>query len=225
MSTVINENNQIWINFSNWVSHCSSIIEYLITDHLPMFYVFSKQEYVNRKQIKHRLINQSNMLSFIDDFNNYDFTDIYSAQDPDTAFTLFYNTLYNLYRDSFPVKKKRFRRGRLSEPWVSPLLKRCIKKKFRLYNLLKRGIISRNTFNKYKKVLSIITKKIRLQYYKIKFYSCENDSRKTWKNINILMNRKVKCGIDKVCDSTGNFICGKDMSNHFNDISLILLLI
>ena len=111
--TVINENNvitkyslidQIWINFGNWVSHRSGIIEYLITDRLPMFYVFSKQEYVNRKQIKYRLINQSNMLSFVDDFNNYDFTDIYSAQDPDTAFTQYIICTEIL----FPLRKNVF---------------------------------------------------------------------------------------------------------------------
>ena len=88
LPTMINENNvvtkyslidQIWVNFSSYVSHCSGIIEYLISDHLPMFYVFSKQEYVNRKKIKYRFINQFNMHSFVNDFNNTDFTYVYAA--------------------------------------------------------------------------------------------------------------------------------------------------
>ena len=226
LPTVINENNtitkyslidQIWTNFDRHVNQLSGVIDYLITDHLPIFYVFSKQDCVYRKSIKYRLINERNMFSFINNFNDSDFSDVYSINEPNNAFKIFYDKLFELYRASFPLKKKRLREGFLSEPWVTPLLKRCVRKKFKLYNLLKRGIISRNTFNKYKKVLSIVTKKMRSHYYKIRFLNCKDNSRRTWENINVLMNRKLKKGIDRVCDSTGNFVSGQELSNCFND--------
>ena len=49
LPTVINENNtitkyslidQIWTNFDRHVNQLSGVIDYLITDHLPIFYVF-----------------------------------------------------------------------------------------------------------------------------------------------------------------------------------------
>ena len=91
----------------------------------------------------------------------------------------------------------------LSEPWPGVL------KRFTLFNLLNRCIISRHTFNKYKKVLPIVTKKMQSQYYKIINLNCKDNSCGTWENINILMNRKLKKGIDKVFDSTGIFRYGR----------------
>ena len=58
---------------------------------------------------------------------------------------------------------------------------------------------------------------MRSHYYKIRFLNCKDNSRRTWENINVLMNRKLNKGIDRVFDTTGNFVSGQELSNCFND--------
>ena len=59
----------------------------------------------------------------------------------------------------------------------------CIRKKYRMYNLMKRGLITRRSFNVYKNILVYVTKKIKKSYYVKKFDNCDN-TKESWKLIN-----------------------------------------
>ena len=99
-------------------------------------------------------------------------------------------------------------------------LKKCIKKKYKLFNLLKRGLISRNSFKMYKKSLTWVTKKMREHYFKLKFFNCFGDNFTTWKNINLILNRKNKSDeIMNICENGVN-IDQANIPNHFNNYFL-----
>ena len=144
-----------------------------------------------------------------------DFSNVYYEADPNSAFTLFYDKLFKLYEKSFPLKKKKIKSNAINEPWVTPKLKKCIQKKYKLFNLLRRGKIQRTAFLKYKKVLSWVTKKIKDQYYNNKFKD-SMDAKTTWQNINKILNRKNKHCVKRLIDDNGRNRTGVDMVNYFN---------
>ena len=81
---------------------------------------------------------------------------------------------------------------------------------------MKRGLILRSEFNKYKKLLIWVNNKMRIQFYKEKFSNCNGDQRKTWTHINKLLNRSSKAGISKIVTENGESLNGEAMANHFN---------
>ena len=95
-------------------------------------------------------------------------------------------------------------------------LKLCIKKKYRLFNYLKRGLISRREFNVFKNTLIWVTKKIKNNYYAQKFKSNSSDKKKTWHEINTLLNRKRKPEVDYLIGDDNSILNG-DLSGNFND--------
>ena len=174
MPAKINENNpvtkyslidQMWSNFIAGSNHISGVIDYLITDHLPIFYFFHNELKYQSKYIKFRSITDGGIRNFINRISTINF-DLLEIENPDWAFKSFYDRLFKEYNSCFPVKRKKLKTNLISEPWVTRDLKRCIKKKFRLYNLLKRGLISRSRFNIYKNTLSWLLVKMRKNYYK-----------------------------------------------------------
>ena len=137
--------------------------------------------------------------------------------DPDKAFESFFNKLFNIYKKCFPIKKKKIKNNLLNQPWINTILKKCIKKKYYLYNLLKRGRITRRSFNIYKKTLSWVIRKIKAKYYNDKFTSNNGDKKKTWNDINDLLGRKNKGFVTQVVDEQGNINKGPQMVNKFNE--------
>ena len=224
--TMIHENNvvtkyslidQIWSNFKKGLHHLGGVIDYLISDHLPMFYIFSCNFKPILKTITLRPISDENIHNFLNVFNNEDLNNIRYIDDPNIAFNSFYNKLYDIYTTSFPTKRKKVKHRFINEPWITPTLKKCIRKKFYLYNLLKRGLITRKYFNNYKRLLIWVTKKIKNRYFQEKFSGAENNVRKTWQNINTVLRRKNKTEINKLIDLDGRLFTKESLTNKFND--------
>ena len=74
--------------------------------------------------------------------NSIDFNDVYLCSDADSAFVMFYDHIFKVYNACFPIKNKVLKSWKVRDPWVTPVLKKCIRKKFYLYNMLKRGLIT-----------------------------------------------------------------------------------
>ena len=221
----INENNhltkyslidQIWSNFTSGREHISGVIDYLITDHLPIFYSFHTKFKCKIRFTKFRLITNERIQNFIDNINRVNFN-LFEIGDPDQAFDTFYDTLFNEYNLCFPDKRKRVKANLINEPWVTRDLKRCIKKKFQMYNLLKRGLITRSRFNMYKNTLAWLMGKMKNNYYINKFKHSKNDQKVTWKNINAMLNRNKKQMVNEITSDDGEKLNGKDMVTCFNN--------
>ena len=54
--------DQIWTNFKRGCNHTSGIVDFLITDHLPVFYFFTNHDKIPAKIIRFRLINAVNSM-------------------------------------------------------------------------------------------------------------------------------------------------------------------
>ena len=206
--------DHVWCNFLPDSDSKSGIITLPITDHFPVFYVFKQKSIDCFKIIKHRVFNEVNLNKFVISCNSTTFDDVFNSVDVNNAFNLFYNRLMNLYDKSFPIKQKIIRNKGIHAPWVNHKLKKCIQKKYKLFNLFKRGIISKHQFNVYKSLLRFVINKSRKQFYMKRFTDSRN-TKETWKNINGILGRKKISSIIKLCEGDVQ-IQNRDLLNYIN---------
>ena len=208
--------DQIWSNFLEGCNHRTGIVTWELTDHFPMFYVFNIASLYTCKAIKYRLVNENNVNAMINIVENSNLDYIFHISDPNEAFDEFYSQLKSNYDSFCPVIGKKIKQNSVNAPWVTPKLKKCIKKKFLLYNLFKRGVLDKRSFVWYKNLLKWATNKIRRLYYQNKLYSCMKNGKKTWENINTLLNRKKHDMVSKLITDDGQVLEGQEMANYFN---------
>ena len=103
----------------------------------------------------------------------------------------------------------------MNAPWCNRKLKLCIKKKYKLYIMMKRSIVSRRLFNIYKKLLIYINNKLRQDYYLNKFRESFHDQKRNWSNINEILNRKKSTEVNEV-EYNGQNYKGDQLPNVFN---------
>ena len=208
--------DHVWVNFNHGSNHMSGIVEFAISDHLPVFYMFSHNIFSRSfKRIKYKFFSNDLINNFITQVNNLDFSNLYDFENVDDAFSVFYTTLYDVYNTVFPTKTKKIKHNLLNQPWVTPKLRRCIKKKYHLYNLMKRGIINRRSFIVYKNLLNYVINKLKSKYYSNKFNSLNGDSKKIWNNVNDLLARKNKDSSIEIKEN-GIIIGGRSVASVFN---------
>ena len=223
--TKVNENcpntpfsliDQIWTNFKVGVNHVSSVILFSLTDHFPIHYIFKDKCQGIFKTIQFRCINDVSLQNFIHLMNSVDFDDVFRCQHVNEAFDIFFTKLFDAYNSAFPIKKKKMKNNLINAPWVTPQLKKCIKKKYLLFNLLRRGLIQRRRFAIYKNALTWVINKIRRKYYLDKFNSCKDNIKRTWSNINTILKRGSQDAVRKVITDDGQEMEGISFVNHFN---------
>ena len=208
--------DQIWANFHEGCFHSAGVVEFPLTDHFPVFYLFNKGITHGVKTVKNRIITDNSINDFIQAVSNTPFNDIFVSDDPSHSFDSFYYRLISLYERIFPVKKKRVKIKDLNEPWISSKLRRCIKKKHYLYSLMKRGLISKRSFNIYKNMLRMVTKKAKSLYIKSGF-TLNNNIRNIWSNINVILKRSTRNEDYHIKSHTGENLVGVKMCNYINN--------
>ena len=95
-------------------------------------------------------------------------------------------------------------------------LKKCIRKKFHLFNLFRRGIVSRRDYNFYKNRLAYVTNKIKKLHYMRKFENAR-DVKESWSHINCLLRRKKKDFDLQIKGNNGIFLHRQILTNFIND--------
>ena len=207
--------DHIWHNFYEGFDHVSYVVHFALTDHFPVSFLFKNNNKSKLHKVKFRSTNNNNINYFIDLINNADFSNVFLVNNANDAFNIFYEKIMYLFNHCFPIKRKN--KDKFNEPWINRKLKLCIKKKYRLFNLLKRGLISKQSFNTYRNVLIWVTKKMRQRYYREKFESNFKNSKRTWNNINDLLNRKKHNKISQIIDQHGTVYNNNDLPNIFNN--------
>ena len=213
--------DQIWCNFIAGTSHKSIIIDLPISDHLPCFYSFIIKNSITLDIIRFRSISDRSFVSFEDSLSELSYIDIVDVTDSNQAFSYFYEKLFSLYNRAFPVRKKKIKLKSVNTPWMTYDLKRCILKKYKLYNLYRRGVITKGEFNTYKNILTWLLKKIKRHYFMRKFLSNTN-TRSNWNDINDLLSRGRKNKKISITSSDNRVICGVEQANYFNNFFVSL---
>ena len=120
--------DHVWSNFHSGSNHVAGVIEYLITDHLPLFYIFDFDNSPIQNYIYFRLFNTNCIEKSIHSVYETNFDEVLEVDDPNTAFTVFYKKMFDVYARPFPLKKKKKPSSLMKQPWVTPKLKNVLEK-------------------------------------------------------------------------------------------------
>ena len=195
--------DQIWVNFKDGSDHDSGVVTFPLTDHFPIHYFFKSDCRGTYKVIESRLINANTILTFTSALSQLDFSTVLNCNNVNVAVNRFWEILWKSYNSSFPIKRKKIKTNLINAPWVTPEIKKCIKKKYRLFNYLRRGLIHKRQFTMYKNALNWLINKMRRKYYIEKFQSCRTNSRKTWSNINQVLGRGRQESVRRIVTEGG----------------------
>ena len=209
--------DQIWVNFKIGSNHDSGVLLYSLTDHFPIYYIFRNKCNGLLKTIKYRLINEDSIHEFVNKVSNTCLNRVFQIPSLNNAFNYFHGKLYDCYNSSFPIKKKKVKSNPVNAPWITPDLRICIKKKYKLFSMMRRGLIEKRYFNLYKNALTWVTNKLKQKYHFNTFESCKRDVKKTWFNINSLLDRSKREPVTRVVGDDGSVIEGPEIANHFNN--------
>ena len=101
-------------------------------------------------------------------------------------------------------------------PWVTYKLKRAIKKKYYLYNLLRRGLINKSRYNTYRKILNVTCDKMRRLYY-YKLFLNARSSKESWRAVNSFLDRNSSNSPSNIVSDNGRVLRGVDLCEYFNE--------
>ena len=101
-------------------------------------------------------------------------------------YTTIYNDSFTKYNTNAKVQRN------TTKPWILPWLQSACDRKNKLYNnyVKHRSIENKTKYDKMKKFVEKHIKKMKNKYYTEYFRKYAHDSRKQWKMINSLLNRK-----------------------------------
>ena len=104
-----------------------------ISDHFPVFYIdHSPSKKEKAKYFQKRLYAQTNIAKFKACVRDKNWSDVLSCNDPQSAYTAFYNDFTTMYDECFPLRT--LKHGyKTREPWLSKGLKKSIQRKNKLF--------------------------------------------------------------------------------------------
>ena len=116
---------------------------------------------------------------------------MYNATNTDTAFGNFSETFQKVFDQVCPVKETKVKNKELINPWMSPNLIKCSKRKQVLYNkfLKTRSPTDEVKYKNYKNLFQKLIKKAKITYYSNQLDIYKNNSKKTWEIINKITGR------------------------------------
>ena len=131
-----------------------------------------------------------------------------------------------------PLQSRHIKDKRSKNPWITPTIKKLIKKKHVLFLKVLKSNYNTDIFNEYKKHRNYLTNVMRnskRKYYSDIFYKDRDSPKKTWEHINELLNKSQRNGdcriselkINKEEDCVETVTSPADISNAFNDFFLL----
>ena len=185
--------DNIWSNNYSLLKS-SGIILCEITDHFPVISSFQIRNVGSLDQnfYMQRNFCENNIANFLNALQEVDWTLVLNSQNAQVAysnFILIYKSLFDVY---FPYNLKRNTNHR-KKPYICSRIENLIKQKNKLQRkFYKYPLTYALEYKTLRNHVSNEIKKAKNNYYQGKFIQCSGDSKKTWRNINNLTNKKSK---------------------------------
>ena len=184
--------DNIYCNDITNIDHVNGILVTDISDHYPIFNMHMQQnEHVKSTFIETRCFKEKNIALFNDKLHKYNWGEILNNQNPENAFTQFYNFFKTSYDSSFPIKK--FKVGYSNKlPWLTSGLKNSIRIKNQLYHLQKKSPTEFNIkrYKRYKTLVKKLINRCEREHYEKFIENSKSDVKRTWKIIKTIINKK-----------------------------------
>ena len=172
-----------------------------ISDHYSNFISikFKSQQKLFPQTYTYRAITQTSLANLNNSMQEHDWNDIYNASDVNIAYELFEKQLSRLLNTHLPIVSKKFNRHRHKyQPWITKGILRSLKQKEKLYiHMLKAKntpsfSVKEQKYKRYNSVYNKCVKAAKNIHWKNTFETTKHDMKKTWENINKLINRNSK---------------------------------
>jgi exonuclease III len=208
--------DHVWCNF---YMECSAFVhDYKLTDHLPISfnYIINTDKTLVEKQF--RMLTKENFAKFSECqgelFNSY----AIPTRNINTEIIRLNDWILAVLNEHFPLKTKLISKNNVKMPWITTKISKLIRKKHKLFIALKRGFVTYTVFRAFSRLLDILINRIKILYYKNKFYNSRNDCRSLWKTVNGVLGRNKRSGISEIECSNGNKLSSEhEIANEFNN--------
>ena len=201
----------------------SGIIETDISDHFPVFLIVKNIE-INRTQPKLTVTKRDFSKQTLEllniSLNDESWRNVYDSTDTNTSFDNFLSTYLKHFNTNCPLKTITVKQKCLVNPWMTPNLVKCSKRKQSLYNkfLKNKTSVNENIYKEYKcfyQRLLIVSKK---NYYANKLNLYKGNLKKTWSIINDITGRTKRTEALPNCINVNNelFRNSKNICKEFN---------
>ena len=203
--------DQFWVSSSLQMKD-AYVIPIEIADHYSAAIALGVNTTENVVDSKVRVFNHANNMKFTN-LLNYLLPEIVDS-DMDKTFDSYYSDLFRMYDFSYPIVIKTSIGCTENSEWLTPAVRKCIKKKSKLYRLYIQGHVYREDYTFYANKLTTLLKKVRRLYYFKLFLQSLKNSNRTWFHVNKLLGNSRGGDMEKLTVGDETLI-GLDMVNNY----------
>jgi hypothetical protein len=207
----------------------SGVIHTDISDHKPIYCIINNISckfcnMSNRTTIK---FSEQNREIYKDNLHNFDWSELYCTEDVNKAYNILLEGITSSCQHMIVNANRKI--NKIKKPWVTLSILKCIDKKAKLYKKFKKYPLNdriRKEYYCYKSTLKKLLKNCEKNYYEVEFNKADNDTQKTLKIINSLLNKnytsssmpaEVTVYDNKNDNSTVTYSEPNDICNAMND--------
>ena len=173
--------DHIWLNFNPHNDIKSSVLEFEVSDHRPIFFHFNTSIDENNDFIFYRNFSKTiSTTNFVRDFNETDFN-IFNTNDSNILATKLTKDIYRLFNKHLPTKRKKIANSFNRSQWLTSDLKILIKKKHKLLQMANRNLILKRSYTYFRNLLTTVLRKSKQLFYQTRLTNASKDSKETWK--------------------------------------------
>ena len=204
--------DQFWVSSSIQVKD-AYVVPTEIADHYSAAVALGICSAVGNDVIKTRMFNHANNMKFTNLLS--DLIPEIVHDDMNETFDDYYDKLFRIYNFSYPMMTKTPIKRTENGEWLTPAVKKCIKKKSKLYGMYLQGRIYREDYTFYANKLTTLLNKVRKLYYFKIFLQDPMNSNRTWFHVNKLLGNSTGGAMERliVGDET---LTGLGMVNYAN---------
>ena len=208
---------------SNKKDFNTSIILTDISDHFPILTIMNGKKKIEKSSfIYKRKFSEENLNAFKAEFQNIDWDLLYSENDVQKAYDIFYQKFNTAYNKHFPLKRIKIgKNSHQSDDFMTKGLKISQEHKFTLTDLKIKDPTNEN-INRYKEYRNLYNKLIKAAkqlHYKLEFQKHRHDLKKTWMILKdaIRMKKDKSLEIQEINHENVAITEDDKMSDKFNE--------
>lgn len=212
--------------------YISGIIKDPISDHLPIYYIeynkntdsYHNEENQVKSTVEFKIINNNTVQKLLMELKRTDWTILNTITDINDKYNYFIGKITKLSDKYIPTKKitSKSKETTNTKQWLTKGIRKSCKTKRTLYFLsIKHPTkINIEKYRKYKNLLEKLKRKMKKHFYEKLFNDIRYDLKKTWSNINMILNKckkKKRKTIETIVIDNSKETNKKIMADHFNE--------
>lgn len=196
----------------------AAVIEVPVTDHYP---IYASIGISNNNKISRCFKNILNTASFINIIEQCDWSAVKKCNNAEIAYQQFSSIISNAVTAASTLVVSRKKYLVPINPWLTPNLLKCLRKKDNLYKKTKKcpfNVHLQKRYKEYSNTLGKLLKAAKLMYFEDKIKRAGNDVKQQWKTVNNFLGRTTVHSDITLIHSEKRVIDNpSDIANSFND--------